>query len=913
MPKIHIFIFLLGLSTCGVFAQDFTITGTLVDAKTKKPLEAATVVVEKAKDSSMITYTITDENGAFKLKGKAYKQKANLYVSFVGYAAYSRKINFARKRNFKLGFLALRTDVNTLHDVIITARSVPVTIKKDTLEFNAGSFKTKKDANVEDLLRELPGVEIDAQGTITINGKPVNKVLVNGKPFFGDDPTIATRNLTKEIVEKIQVVDTKTEAQAFTGEQGDDQNKTINITIDKDKNKGVFGRVAAGGGTNKRFEYAGFANYFDNDRRISVLGGGNNINSPGFSFGEIEKIYGRRRYGDFLGGDGITNSRVAGANYVDVIGKKNDVNADYSYNASNSFEERREDREVTLPNRRFFSNSSSRTDNKDISHEINARGEIHLDSTFLIELRPQFNYTEGTYRNKRMEETRDSLQNLTNQSSTTNESFRNGRNLDNRITATKRYGNGGGFMRLRMNNNINNTVTDARLISNTEIFGDDPSTIARNQNTTGEESRNGIGLNADWRIPIIANTFFMRAEYNYDNNRRDDRQSVFDLSQDTGGYNDFNLAQSTDFTNKDRRSRPELGMTFDNDKIRARASAAYVFRKLQSSDALREIDFSNNFNALEIDANFSYDFNKRTSFYSGYNLDNSAPDIRQLSPYINVSNPLNTIQGNPDLTPSNQHRIYIGFNNFDWQTRTGFNSFFNANFTNDEVVSKSTIDETNVRTTTYTNVDGVYDLYGRVNYGKEIKLDTTRTLKYELRMGVRSNRNVNFNNEVEYASKSTSYEPSIGLRFTWEDLFEIRPEYSPSFTRNTFDLKRFANTDFTRQELRLRTLTFWPKELEWENDIRFITNPNVAAGFQNSAVFWNSTLAYSVLQDQGTVTLKAYDILNQNTNAQRTATADYVQDVQSTVLQQYFMLSFSYRFNTLGKKGEIRDHNGWHR
>ncbi|MGB3776583.1 MAG: carboxypeptidase-like regulatory domain-containing protein, partial [Leeuwenhoekiella sp.] len=281
---------LLLFLACGfqmVQAQDFNISGRLIDSKNKTPLEAATVVIETVKDSSMITYTITDNQGNFKLEGKSYQNVANLYVTFVGYAAYSKQINFEEGTTIALGDIPLEFGVETLGDVVVNARAAPVTIKKDTLEFNVASFKTKKDANVEDLLRELPGVEVDEQGQITINGKPVNKILVNGKPFFSD-PTMATRNLTKEIVDKIQIVDTKTESEEFTGEEGDDQNKTINITIDKEKNKGIFGRVAGGLGTDERFEYAGILNYFNNDRRLSVLGSGNNINSPGFSFGEIE-------------------------------------------------------------------------------------------------------------------------------------------------------------------------------------------------------------------------------------------------------------------------------------------------------------------------------------------------------------------------------------------------------------------------------------------------------------------------------------------------------------------------------------------------------------------------------------------------------------------------------------------------
>lgn len=888
------------------YAQDFTITGTLLDSVRKTPLESATLVVETVKDSSMITYTITDAAGDFELAGKAYQEEVNLYVSFVGYQPYSKRISLVQNRSISLGDVALSTDLNTLSNVLIKARAAPINIKKDTLEFNAASFRTKKDANVEDLLRELPGVEVDAQGAITINGKPVNRVLVNGKPFFGDDPTIATRNLTKEIVEKIQVVDTKTESEAYTGEQGDNQNKTVNITIDKDKNKGFFGRFAAGGGTDDRFEYAGFANYFDNDRRISVLGGGNNINSPGFSFGEIDKIYGRRRYGDFFSGDGITNSRVGGVNYVDVLGEKNDLNVDYFYDSANSFVERDERREVTLPNRQFLSTSSSRRDNSETNHSVNSRFEVHLDSTFLIEFRPNFSYSEGSNRFRSEEETLDSLQQLTNSSSVRNESFRNERDFDNRISATKKYGNGGGFIRVRMDNDITDRDSEALQRSNTEIFGDDPETINRDQITDGAESNNGLGLSADWRIPLIAEKFFLRAEYDYENSRREDRQSVFDFNEETQQYSDFNQVQSIDFTNNNRLSRPELGFSFDDEKIRARASAAYVSRTLESSDGLRDIDFTNDFNALELDVNLDVEFSNKAGLFSGYNLDNNTPGIRQLSPYIDVSNPLNTVQGNPDLKPSNRHSLYLGFRDFDWQSRTGFNTFVTADFTNDQVVSRSEISDANVRTTTFANVDGVYSLGGRISYRKEIEIDTLHRLRYEVGVRVNLDRNVNFNNSVQYSSNNTRYEPRLELRYRWKDILELRPEYRPAFTRNTFNLARFEDRVFTRHELRVRASTFWPKELEWENDIRFITNPNVAAGFQQNAVFWNSTLAYSVWKEKGTIRLKAFDILNQNTNAQRTATADYVQDVQSTVLQRYFMLSFSYKFNTLGKKGEIR-------
>src|SRR5690606_35154895 len=284
-------------------------------------------------------------------------------------------------------------------------------------------------------------------------GKAVNKILVNGKPFFGDDPTIATRNLTKEIVDKIQVTDTKTDSEAFSGDKGDDQNKTINITIDEEKNKGIFGRLAAGAGTDKRFEYAGLINYFDNDLRLSALAGGNNINSPGFSFGEIEKMFSGARYANmssngsftfdgrsFGGGDGITNSRTVGANYADDFAEGTDISADYFYSAANTFNEEIRERENILPVNRYFSTSSSQSESENDTHSANIRFKTRIDSTFLIEVRPQFTFNKSLQHFERNEESRNLSDELINHSNSDNHSFREGRNFENNFSATKKYG-----------------------------------------------------------------------------------------------------------------------------------------------------------------------------------------------------------------------------------------------------------------------------------------------------------------------------------------------------------------------------------------------------------------------------------------------------------------------------------------
>jgi hypothetical protein len=206
------------------------------------------------------------------------------------------------------------------------------------------------------------------------------------------------------------------------------------------------------------------------------------------------------------------------------------------------------------------------------------------------------------------------------------------------------------------------------------------------------------------------------------------------------------------------------------------------------------------------------------------------------------------------------------------------------------------------RETTYANVNGAYNIAGSVSVNKRIAVDSLRTLQVGVGINPNVRRSINFNNGVQYSSLNTTLSPSLDLRLTWPSVLEIAPSYSLSFTRNTFDIDNFNTQEFISHNMIINTATFLPKGFEWRNDIRFNYNPNIADGFQKSAWFWNSTLAYSVLKDQGTITLKVYDLLNQNTNARRIATQNYIEDSQSTVLKQYFMLSFSWKFNTLGSQ-----------
>ena len=269
----------LSLFFCSFFsveAQEFTIKGKLLDAQFKSPLDAATVYVETKADSTLVAYSITDTDGSFIIEGKTPETALFFYATFNGYKTLKKEVKIAT--TLEMGSFVPRRASRTIRRSFGVRGARSNSSKKDTLEFNASSFKTRPDASVEDVLRKLPGVAIDANGTITVNGQEVDQVLVNGQVFFSKDPKVATKSLPKDIISKIQITNTKTKTEERTGDDAQSENKTINLTIKEDKNKGYLTRMAGGYGTDERYQLNSLLNYFKNKQRVSVLASSNNIN-----------------------------------------------------------------------------------------------------------------------------------------------------------------------------------------------------------------------------------------------------------------------------------------------------------------------------------------------------------------------------------------------------------------------------------------------------------------------------------------------------------------------------------------------------------------------------------------------------------------------------------------------------------
>ena len=911
----NIFFAILCFTGVQVAAQSFEISGKITDKDANLPLEAATVYAENPADSILVSYTISEKDGDFILSGNTSAANLNLFISFTGFQLYRQNIDLADNNIHNLGTIRMAEADNTLDEVQLVGARAPITIKRDTLEFNAASFTTRPDANLEELMKKLPGVEVDIQGNITVNGKPVSRILVDGQEFFGNDPKIATRNLPKEIIDKIQVTDTKTRAEEFTGKAGNPDDKTINITLQKDKNKGYFARGTVGGGSNDRYEMSGIGNYFKDKFRVSVLASSNNINSSGFSFDEVFDMMGRNarsfsfnsgggNFGingmNFGGGAGITKAETAGLNLVNEWGKKAELNADYFFGRNDTETMTVVERENLLPDSRFFYNSTSSSNLVNDSHRANARFEFKPDTLTRISFAPRFNSNTGYSNRSNRAASSNENRELVNSTETIDDEYLNSQSFSNRLDVIRRYGSRGAYSQLNFNNSHQKQENDNYFFSESRFFAEEESVEIQDQFIDEDQNENEYSIGATQRF-VMAENLFLDASYNFSSTSSTNTRYVYDLDQQTNDYSNFNDLLSNDFESKSFKNIPNVGVNYEGEKWRVGSEIGLLNTTLENTNFLQDVAFDNTYNNLFLRANVRYEIARSKSVYLNYNSDAGIPSIRQLQPVVNRTNPLNIFVGNPDLRPTFTQTLRGGFRNYDFSKRSGFFSYASVTFTDNSIVPVTTTGADLVRTTTYTNVDGAINSNVGASYSKQNK-NEGREFSYRLGLNGNYDRNIGFTNGVQYRAERYTVRPSVNFTYGIEDYFTLNPGYQLAFTETHYDIIANRNENFTNHTVSLEATTFWPGNFVFGNDISYTYFGNVSPGFDNTAFLWNISLGYKFLNDDATLKIKVYDMLNENVSTQRIVGDDFIQDTQNLILRRYAMLSFTYKLSKFGGK-----------
>ncbi|MCT4664653.1 MAG: outer membrane beta-barrel protein [Flavobacteriales bacterium] len=919
MRKLILLIFLIPLWVFGQ-SRSVEITGKILDKNTNEGLESATVYIENPSDSNLIAYSITDTEGNFKIETRTYLSEVLLHISFVGYQPIERKLRLKDKKT-SLGSISL-SEGGMLGEVELTEKAVPLIIKKDTLEFNADSFKAKENATVEDLLKKLPGVEITKDGKIMVNGKEVKNITVNGKSFFGNDPTIATKNLTKEMIEKIQITDSKTKAEALTGEKGNTEEKSINLTIKKDKNKGIFGRVSAGIGTDERYEGAGLFNYFNNDRRISVLFGQNNINTAGFGFGEIRKMYGggrsmtRSSNGSFSidgmqfgGANGITTSRNAGLNYDDKINANTDIGVKYFHSGITTETAKEYQREYSLPDQSKFKNSGKNSGDRTINnHNFGLEMAWKKDTTWYISYEPRLNLSESESKNISESETRNSDGEIANKSKSVNESDFNNLDFQNDLDISHNIGNKGSSIRLRYQDQFVNTRSDnfqtlklSEPLNNTETNRDQKVTTASDKIVFRPEIA--------YRHALKKKKLYWKTGYRLNYSQLKNEKSTFDKVGNS--FNDFNKDLSSNFEYNSVLHAPFTGLELQDDKLYANFFVGYSWRTLENRDFLRsEQTISRSFQLPSFNAYIWKRMKKQKSLYASVRFSNQNPSLQQLQTFRDLSNPSNIRVGNPNLEVTKRWNGYFGFNKRSLNKGWSYYFYGNFNYRNDAIIDSVSISDNFIRTSSYTNANGKYNTYTSASLSRTFEVDSVKSFKALTRISFQFYNDLFYNNGILGENKINSLNPQIGATYEHEDLWDISLSYDWERRKSEFALEHFEDNEVIVHNVELDLNWDITKRLRWENTLDFMYTPALEDIYDNQVLFWNSKIAYDVLEDKATLSLKAYDLLRQNNSVQRRIRSNYTESSSNLVLQPYFMLSLTYKFNTMTKKKQKNDFEG---
>ena len=921
---------LLFFATALLAQKNGVVKGIALDTISKEKVAGATVTIMERKDSSLVTFTMTGNDGRFQVSGLA-NGEYRLLISHINYHNSNKFFTITDgTKNAELGNVVMNDKVKVLEEVVLEAEAPPVTLVGDTIQYNAGSFRTPPNASVEQLLKKLPGVKVDKDGTIKAQGEKVTKVLVDGKEFFGNDPKMATKNLPADAVDKVQVYDKQSDQAQLTGFEDGNYEKTINLKLKKDKKKGVFGKVNAGTGNKDRYEGKFNVNSFKGARQLSVIGMGNNTNAEGFSFMDILNFTGelarmqRGGGGNMninISGDeaaamginpggrnsGINTAWGSGLNYNNIIGNKLDFQSNYFYNRFNPNQESHVQRQYFLPSTYFY-NQNSFTDNLSNNHRFNLNTLYQVDSMNSIRFNPSFSYQKTNNNSQTDYQTLSGSKTLTNEGFSNNSSTSAGYNFRNDIIWRKKFARKGRTFSLSLQTSLNESDGDGSLSSINRFYNPNGSLLRRdtlNQQSNTSGDLRGYTTKAVYTEPLWKKSL-LELSAGKSNTKSTSQKTTHDYNKANGKYDRLNNILSNDFENTYGYINGGIRIRTQKKKYNFAIGANWQQAQLEGkiTTGIKDSLISKTFRNILPTARFQYNFTRFKSFSLTYTTATNQPSMQQLQPVRDNSNSLNIKEGNPGLKQEYNQTTQAHLNFVSPYKNKNLFMVTTMQATRNKIVNYDSINlQTGVRRTKPVNVNGIYNLNTNISYSMPV-----RFLKgsIELSSGGGYNRGKQLVNTlagkiVTNTIRTLSIGPDVRLDMNPTDKLSIGVGAGFNYNKTKYSLQSAQNTNYLSQEYNASLDWEMPKGFFFSTDFTYTINSQRAAGFNTNVPLWNASISKQMLKfNRGELKFAARDLLDKNIGINRNTNNNYIEDSKVLTLRRFFLLSFTYSLSKTG-------------
>lgn len=931
---------LLVLLIVSVAAQaQFVVKGSLRDNDSKQPLVGVNVVAHPAYDSTLVKGTTTDLEGKFELQ----LSRPGPYVlrfSYIGYVSRVERVRVPRESGpVQLEPIGLQQDVKVLGAVQIEGVQQRVEQRGDTTEIRADAFKVNPDADAEQLIRKMPGITVE-NGQVQAQGEQVQRVLLDGQEFFGDDAMMALRNLPAEVIDKIQLIDQQSEQAQFTGFNDGNTEKTLNIITKSGLDNSRFGKVYAGYGTNNRYMTGGNVNLFAGSKRISFVGMGNNINQQNFSAQDLGGLTGstsQRGRGSWRGRDngsanflvgqqgGISATQALGVNYSDSWGRKGKMSASYFVNRADNEQENVLNRQFFLADglgQRYDESNQQRTVN--FNNRFNMRLEYNIDSNNSIVFRPRISW-QGQEQNQSFEgftyeRSLVPINSTFNQQESDNRSW----NVNGDLQYRHRFGRKGRTFSANINSDINSQNGLRDLLALNQQFGVNPDSVLIDQDIENSSYSQRYRLDLVYTEPAGKNGM-IEFSYNPQLQRSNSDQLALNFNPISADYDLVDSSISNRFDNRTLTHAVGSRYRFNADKYDWMVGVSYQLSNMQSAQSFpAELDVTRNFYNWLPTAMFRFNFSRTANIRVFYRTNTQLPNLSQLQNVIDNTNTLQLRAGNPDLGQSFTHRFGWRYRAANPKKGTSFFLFAALSLVQDEIANSTFIARFDTilgpglalnrgaQLIRPVNVDGAYNFRSFLSWGVPVSWFKSNL---NLNLGYTINNTPSLINNATNQALTHNFNSGFTLGSNISEKVDFNIGYTLNYNTVFNSIQPQLNNDYFIHTGSLR-FNWLPRPfLVVSTDLMVNAFAGLEEGFNQQFNLLNAGIGYRFLKNRrAEVRLSVFDLLNQNNSISRNVTETYVEDLQTVVLQQFFMLTFTYnirhfgsaRGNTAGPSGGRR-------